>query len=87
VARIGLISDTHGPLRPEALALSETEWLPVGEVLIYTLHDLTELGLDPAAAGIRVVVSGHSHQPLVEERDGVLYVSRGGSSCRSRWRS
>jgi putative phosphoesterase len=126
MARIGLISDTHGLLRPEATAflrgsdhivhagdighiavlhelaalapltavrgnndraswaesVQETEVLEVGEVLIYVLHDLAELDLDPAAAGFRVVVSGHSHRPRVEERDGVLYVNPGSSGPR-----
>jgi predicted phosphodiesterase len=43
---------------------------------------LAELDLDPAAAGFQVVVSGHSHQPLIEERDKVLYVNPG--SCGPR---
>ena len=124
--RVGLISDTHGLLRPEALAflrgsdfivhagdigeaavleelrrlapltavrgnndngpwaksIAETEVLEVGGVLIYVLHDLAELDLDPVAAGFRVVVSGHSHHPSVEDRDGVLYVNPGSSGPR-----
>jgi uncharacterized protein len=124
--RVGLISDTHGLLRPEALAflrgsdfivhagdigdaavleelrrlapltavrgnndngpwaksIAETEVLEVGEVSIYVLHDLAELDLDPVAAGFRVVVSGHSHHPSVEDRDGVLYVNPGSSGPR-----
>ncbi len=40
------------------------------------LHDLKRLDLDPAAEGIDVVVAGHSHKPLKEERDGVLYSTR-----------
>jgi uncharacterized protein len=126
MARVGLISDTHGLLRPEAMvylrgsdfivhagdighasvlqelaalapvtavrgnndrepwaeSVRETEVLEVGEVLIYVLHDLAELDLDPAAAGFRVVVSGHSHRASVEERDGVLYVNPGSSGPR-----
>lgn len=124
--RIGLISDTHGLLRPEAAAflrgsdhiihagdivgaaildelaaiapltavrgnndkgpwaaaLSETEVVEFGDVLIYVLHDLAALDVDPAAAGFRVVVSGHSHRPLVKERDGVLYVNPGSAGPR-----
>jgi uncharacterized protein len=124
--RVGLISDTHGLLRPEALAflrgsdfivhagdigdaavveelrrlapltvvrgnndkgpwarsIAETEVLEVGEVSIYVLHDLAELDLDPVAAGFRVVVSGHSHHPSVEDRDGVLYINPGSSGPR-----
>ena len=124
--RVGLISDTHGLLRPEAKAflqgsdyivhagdicdpaileelaaiapvtavrgnndkgawavrLRETECLQVGETLIYAIHDLSRLDIEPGAAGVRVVVSGHSHKPLVEERRGVLYVNPGSSGPR-----
>ena len=124
--RVGLISDTHGLLRPEALkflrgsdfvvhagdigdprvlkALREVapltavrgnndnaDWaqeVPVTAVLkaggasMYVLHDLSELDTDPAAAGYRVVISGHSHRPLVRERDGVLYVNPGSAGPR-----
>ena len=124
--RVGLISDTHGLLRPEAVAflrgsdclvhagdigdadvlreleaiapltvvrgnndngswakgIAATEVLQVGEVFIYVLHNLAELDLDPVAAGFQVVVSGHSHQPAIEERDGVLYVNPGSAGPR-----
>ena len=124
--RVGLISDTHGLLRPEAVAflrgsdfivhagdigdakvlgelralapvtavrgnndrgawadaIAESEVLQVGEVFIHVLHDLAQLDLDPAAAGLQVVVSGHSHHPLIEERDGVLYVNPGSAGPR-----
>jgi putative phosphoesterase len=124
--RVGLISDTHGLLRPEATAflrgsdfiihagdigesgvlaelnaiapvtavrgnndkgawaeaIPETEVLQVGEVFLYVLHNLAELDLDPVAAGFRVVVSGHSHRPSVERRDGVLYVNPGSAGPR-----
>jgi putative phosphoesterase len=126
MARVGLISDTHGLLRPEAVAflrgsdfivhagdigdadvlralnalapltvvrgnndrgpwaerIAETQVLQIGEVLVYVLHNLAELDLDPAAAGFRVVVSGHSHRPSIDERDGVLYVNPGSSGPR-----
>ena len=67
---------------PWAAALSETEVVEFGDVLIYVLHDLAALDVDPAAAGFRVVVSGHSHRPLVKERDGVLYVNPGSAGPR-----
>ena len=126
MTRIGLISDTHGLLRPEVLAflqgsdfivhggdigspdileqlgriapvtavrgnndreawamqVPETDFLQVGEIFLYALHDLALLDIDPAAAGVRVVVSGHSHKPLVEERDGVLFVNPGSAGPR-----
>jgi uncharacterized protein len=124
--RIGLISDTHGLLRPEALAflrgcdaivhggdighagileelariapvtavrgnndrgawadgIAETEVLQSGEILIHALHDLAQLDVDPAAAGFQVVVSGHSHKPLADRHDGVLYVNPGSAGPR-----
>lgn len=126
MVRIGLISDTHGLLRAEALAflrgsdflvhagdigdadvlaalrrlapltvvrgnndtgawargIPETDVLRVGETAVYVLHDLSELDLDPAAAGFRVVVAGHSHRPGVEDRHGVLYVNPGSAGPR-----
>lgn len=124
--RIGLISDTHGLLRPEAMAylqgcdriihggdignpdileqlaalapltvvrgnndrgawagdLAETEIVQVGEILIYVIHDIAQLDVDPRAAGVRAVVSGHSHVPSVTERDNVVYVNPGSAGPR-----
>jgi putative phosphoesterase len=123
---IGIISDTHGLLRPEArerlagvdhiihagdiggpeviAGLRElapttairgnvdrgqwandhphTDWLTLGGRTIYVLHNLNELDLDPAAAGIDVVVSGHSHQPKIETVDGVLFLIPGSAGPR-----
>ena len=123
MARVGLISDTHGLLRPEALAylrgsdhivhagdigdpgilealrrlapvtavrgnndrggwaraVPDTANFQVDEVAIHVLHDVKELRLQP---GVRVVVSGHSHKPMVQERDGVLYVNPGSAGPR-----
>ena len=118
--RIGLISDTHGLLRPEALAalrgsdfivhagdigegvletlatlapvaavrgnndrapwaerLAPTQRLRLGEVTLHVLHDLAELDIDPGAADVDVIVTGHSHRPVIERRGGVLYVNPG----------
>jgi putative phosphoesterase len=50
--------------------------------LIYVLHDLNQLDLDPAAAGFEVVVSGHSHNPSRTERSGVLYINPGSAGPR-----
>ncbi len=124
--RIGLISDTHGLLRPEALdALAGSErilhagdiggpeilaalariapviavrgnndreaWardIPdtavttVDGVSICVIHDLATLEIDPAGAGHAVVVSGHSHRPRHELRDGVHYVNPGSAGPR-----
>ena len=123
---IGIISDTHGLLRPEALEalrgsqhiihagdvgepgilkelsaaapltvvrgnvdkgdwalkLSETEVLELYGVSIYVLHDLAQLDLKPKAAGFAVVVSGHSHVPKQEMRDGVFYFNPGSAGPR-----
>ena len=124
--RIGVISDTHGLLRPEAVAalrgsdrivhggdignaavlrelaaiapvtavrgnndhgdwaqqVAHTEVLQLGEIFIYVLHDLSEMDVDPVAAGFHVIVSGHSHRPLIETREGVLYVNPGSAGPR-----
>jgi uncharacterized protein len=124
--KIGLISDTHGLLRPEALqALAGVEhiihagdiggpgvvealrriapvdavrgnndkddWgakLPLWLALefegvgIHVLHDVKEMEVDPSAAGFRVIIAGHSHKPLVTERDGVLFVNPGSAGPR-----
>src|ERR1044072_4688014 len=123
---IGVISDTHGLVRPQAIqamagadlimhagdignqegldALNEIapvvavrgnndkgEWaqsLPdwevveTGTVSIYMLHDLKEIDISPTADAFQVVVSGHSHKPLVEERRGVIYLNPGSAGPR-----
>jgi putative phosphoesterase len=123
---VGVISDTHGLVRPEALEALEgselivhagdvgapgvleelgrvapvvavrgnndrgawAEELPLYDAVevegafVYVLHDLKELDIAPAAAGFRVVVSGHSHKPLIEERRGVLYLNPGSAGPR-----
>jgi len=65
-----------------ARKLSETEVLEVGGISIYVLHDLSQLDLKPAAAGFRAVISGHSHVPKRETRDGVLYFNPGSAGPR-----
>ena len=49
---------------------------------MYVLHDLKQLGLDPRAAGFAVIISGHTHQPKVEHRSGVLYFNPGSAGPR-----
>jgi putative phosphoesterase len=124
--RTGLISDTHGLLRPEALdflagcdhivhggdiggpdilerlreiapvtvvrgnndtavwarSIPEAARVDLGGVGLYAIHDLKALAIDPAAAGVRVVISGHSHKPACSERGGVLYVNPGSAGRR-----
>jgi hypothetical protein len=65
-----------------ASALPATAVAEANGTLIYVLHDLNELDLDPAAAGFGVVVSGHSHTPASSERSGVLFVNPGSAGRR-----
>ena len=126
MVRVGLISDTHGVLRPEAVAflrgcaaivhagdvgrpeileelaalapvttvrgnidrdawaetLPVTELARIGEVSIYVVHDIAQLDIEPHAAGVHVVVYGHSHKPVIERRHGVLFVNPGSAGPR-----
>jgi len=123
---LGVISDTHGLLRPEAVealrgsdrilhagdigapeiiealaqiapvtairgnvdtdawarALPGAEVVEAGGVSIYILHDLGQRDLKPEAAGFRVVIYGHSHQPRTAEKNGVLYFNPGSAGPR-----
>ncbi len=62
-----------------AARLRHSELIRLGGIFVYVIHDLAELDIDPGAAGVRVVVSGHTHKPLIQERDDILYVNPG--SC------
>jgi putative phosphoesterase len=53
-----------------------------GEVRVYVIHNLTELDIDPAAAGVRVIVTGHSHKPTLAERGRILFVNPGSAGPR-----
>lgn len=79
LAQIAPVTAVRGNVDTEswAQALSETEVVEIGGMSIYILHDLSWLDLKPEAAGIRVVVYGHSHQPKIEEKNGVLYFNPG----------
>ncbi len=65
-----------------AAALPTTATVQANGVSIYVIHDIAELDLDPVAGGFGVVVAGHSHQPLQQERDGVLYFNPGSAGPR-----
>ncbi|RJQ48524.1 MAG: metallophosphoesterase [Desulfobacteraceae bacterium] len=124
--RIGVLSDTHGLLRPEAVDalegtdlivhagdigdakvleslralapvaavrgntdrgewtgdLPETEMVQIGNRWLYILHNFYDLDLVPEAAGISVVISGHSHKPSLRSENGVLYLNPGGAGRR-----
>jgi putative phosphoesterase len=62
--------------------LPATATVEAGLAVIYVLHDVHELDLDPATAGIQIVVSGHSHKPSRTERSGVLYINPGSAGPR-----
>jgi putative phosphoesterase len=123
---VGVISDTHGLLRPEAISalsgsslilhagdigkpevlqrlqaiaptiavrgnndkgswaepIPERETIEVDGVLIHILHILQELAFDPKEKGVGVVITGHSHKPLIEEREGVLFLNPGSAGPR-----
>jgi len=124
--RIGLISDTHGLLRPGvlqcfvgcdriihggdiggehilqelrtvapvtavrgnndtepwALSLPVEARLSVDGIAIHVVHDIGEISIDPQASGVGVVVHGHSHKPLIDRRQGVLFVNPGSAGPR-----
>ena len=65
-----------------AHALPLTEVVELGDLYIYLLHDLSELDIDPGAAGMAAVITGHSHKPLSEVRDGVLFLNPGSAGPR-----
>ena len=123
---IGLISDTHGLIRPEALealqgvdliihagdigkpeviaalkdiapvlaikgnndigawadSFPDTKLVKSGNTKLFVIHNVKELDCDPVARGYQVVVSGHSHKPLVSMRDGVFFVNPGSAGPR-----
>jgi uncharacterized protein len=70
--------DTSGP----CAALPATELVELGGTVFYLLHDVKQLDLDPGSASISVVLSGHSHKPLIEHRRGVLFLNPGSAGPR-----
>ncbi|MDQ1331396.1 MAG: uncharacterized protein QG578_1664 [Thermodesulfobacteriota bacterium] len=60
-----------------AVKIPYKELINKGGVLLYVLHDASNLDLDPAASGFSAVISGHTHRPLIEEHDGVLFINPG----------
>ena len=65
-----------------ASSLPATEVVEVDGRHFYVLHDLSQLDVDPIAAGFAVVVYGHSHQPSAQSRNGVLYINPGSAGPR-----
>ena len=71
-------TDTHGP----CAQLPETEAIELAGHLFYLVHSIHWLDINPEAAGIACVVSGHSHQPSIETRHGILYLNPGSAGPR-----
>jgi putative phosphoesterase len=65
-----------------AARLPTTELVAIGELYFFVLHEISQLELDPAVAGFAAVVFGHSHQPSIETRDGVLFLNPGSAGPR-----
>ncbi|MDH1213336.1 metallophosphatase family protein [Pseudomonas chengduensis] len=63
-------------------AIPERLTLRFGAIALHVLHDLKQLDIDPTAQGIDVVIAGHSHKPLHEKRNGVLYLNPGSAGLR-----
>ena len=60
--------------------LPEEEFLEIGSHLIYVIHDLTQITIDPRAANVRVVINGHTHRPSLHKKNGVIYLNPGSAS-------
>jgi uncharacterized protein len=84
LARIAPVTAIRGnvDIEPWARGLPETEFVELGGATVYMLHELTRLDLKPEAAGIQAVVYGHSHQPKMEKKNGVLYFNPGSAGPR-----
>ena len=63
-----------------ALGLPETEVVEMGDLLLYVLHDVFRLDIDPVAAGFVAVINGHTHTAAMENRKGVLYLNPGSAA-------
>lgn len=84
LANIAPVTAIRGNVDTAAWArkLPETEVVELAGISIYVLHDLAGLDLKPEAAGIRIVISGHSHVPKQETKQGVLYLNPGSAGPR-----
>ena len=84
LASIAPVTAIRGNVDKAAWAqkLPGTEVVELGGISVYVLHDLAQLDLKPEAAGFKVVISGHSHVPRQETRNGVLYFNPGAAGPR-----
>ena len=67
---------------PWCQELKETELVETGAATLYLIHNIADLDLNPTAAGIHIVLFGHSHQPTQYKKDGVLYLNPGSAGPR-----
>jgi uncharacterized protein len=65
-----------------ASALPDSEVIEVGELALFVLHDINDLDLDPASAGFKAVIYGHSHRPSIRQQAGVLLLNPGSAGPR-----
>jgi uncharacterized protein len=65
-----------------AANLPLTAAVEVRGLCFYVIHNIADLDLDPAAAGFAAVVTGHSHQPQVTSKDGVVFINPGSAGPR-----
>ena len=124
-ANVGVISDTHGLLRPEAIralgkpdlivhagdigsaqvletlrglapvvavrgnndvggwadALPEVDEVQIGEVRLCVIHNIKEWKRGEHSS-VQIVISGHSHRPSVEHKNGLLFLNPGSAGPR-----
>ena len=69
-------------VEPWAAGLPLTEVVEVGDLRFLVIHEVSQLALDPVAAGLAAVVFGHSHMPLIENRNGVVFINPGSAGPR-----
>ncbi len=81
LAPIAPVTAIHGNIDLPSIAPA-TDFLTLEGHLIYLIHSLAALDLNPHTAGIAMIVSGHTHKPLIERRDNILYLNPG--SCGPR---
>jgi hypothetical protein len=60
--------------------LPMTDLISIDKTMLFALHDVDRLDLDPAAAGIHAVIYGHSHRPHMETKNGVVFINPGSAS-------
>src|ERR1700690_4534425 len=84
LAQIAPVTAVRGNIDTESWAqtVPQTEVVEIDGVSVYMLHDLGRLDLKPEAAGIHAVIYGHSHQPKMEMKKGVLYLNPGSAGPR-----